>query len=149
MFSKEKLAQAMGILGALTEEQKALLLEAAEKEIAEKDLFEKLGVEEKKLAEFLRAVSEDQEEAILAQEVSEEELKNVAGGGKCPTQAKTDVFGANDCRSEGTTRWIYRRRFPNCASSVEDGSWCGSNDACYSYSSVHYTGMDDCSRAWK
>ena len=148
MFDKEKLAQAMGILGALTEEQKALLLDATEKQIPEKELFEKLGVDEKKFAEFLIAASPDREEEILAQEISKEELDNVAGGGNCPNQAQKDIFGANDCSSD-TTRWIYRRSFPNCAQSVEDGSWCGSNDACFTYSSVHYTGMDDCTKAWK
>lgn len=148
MINKEKLTQAMGILGALTEEKKALLLEAAEKEIPEKDLFDQLGVDEEQFVEFLRAVSPIQEEEILAQELSKEELDSVAGGGNCPTQAWKDDFGANDCHTCGTTRWIYRHRFPNCASTVEDGSWCGSNDACFTYSSVYYTGMDKCTKAW-
>ena len=149
MFNKEKLAQAMEILGELSEEKKALLTEAAGKETAEKELLEKLGVDEEKFAAFLRALTADPEEAILAQQVSEEELNGVTGGGKCPSQAQKDTFGANDCQTGGTTRWIYRRKFPNCAQSVESGSWCNSNDACYSYSSVHYTGMNDCSRSWK
>ena len=147
MFNKEKLEQAMGILGALTEEQKALLLDAAEKEIPEKELFEKLGVDEKKYAEFLTAVSAGQEEEILAQDLSKEELDSVAGGGNCPSLAWK--YGPNECRIGGTTRWIYRNRFPNCAKSVEDGSWCWSNDACFTYQSIYYTGMDECSKAWR
>ena len=43
MLNKESLEQAMGILGELTQEQKALIMEAAEKDMPDKELFEKLG----------------------------------------------------------------------------------------------------------
>lgn len=36
-----------------------------------------------------------------------------------------------------------------CAATVEDGSWCSSNDACHTSNAIRYTGMNDCSKAWK
>lgn len=38
--------------------------------------------------------------------------------------------------------------FPNCAATVDDGSHCSSNDACYS-KAVDYQMMHDCSKAWR
>ena len=39
MLNKEKLEQLMAILGDLTEEQKAIVIEALQKQIPDKDLF--------------------------------------------------------------------------------------------------------------
>ncbi|MBR5110683.1 MAG: hypothetical protein IK099_10845 [Clostridia bacterium] len=36
----------------------------------------------------------------------------------------------------------------NCAVTVEDGSHCGTNDACYNREVVYF-GMMDCEMAWK
>ena len=48
MLNKDKLEQLMSILGELTDEQKAILTEALEKRIPEKEIFEKLSVDESK-----------------------------------------------------------------------------------------------------
>jgi len=62
---------------------------------------------------------------------------------------ETDI---NDC-VKSLYRDIYKGGFPNCVATVEDGSWCGSNDAC-TLNAIRYTGMEDCafadcSKAWK
>lgn len=44
-------------------------------------------------------------------------------------------------------RNIYEGEFPNCAATVEGGSWCWNNDACEKFA-VIYT-MHSCGRAWK
>ncbi len=38
--------------------------------------------------------------------------------------------------------------FPNCAATVEDGSWCKSSDACVNFA-VDYKGMTNCKKAWR
>ena len=148
MVSKEKLEQLLAILGEVTGEQKAIVTEALNGTFNEKELFEKLGVDEEKFTEFLTALAAEQEDAVLGQELSADEMDEAAGGGACPHQQHNDPFAQNQCTS-AITRWIYRRKFPHCAATVEEGSWCGSNDACYSSNAVRYTGMDKCSRAWK
>ena len=45
-------------------------------------------------------------------------------------------------------RNIYLGGFPNCAATVEDGSWCDSNDACY-HSMVGYYILTECNKAWR
>ena len=149
MPNTEKLTKAMELLGPLTDEQKALVQAAIGNEISEKELFEKLDVDEETFSAFLNAVSEAEEDAILAQELSESEMENSVGGvTNCPKQYEKDRFLQNECKISATERWIYRKKFPNCAATVGDGSWCGSNDACYT-SSIRYTGMKSCSKAWK
>ena len=140
MVSKKKLEQLMAILGELTEEQKAVLTEALEKPIGDRELFEKLGdVDEGRLAQYLKAVAAEKENEVLVQELSLEELASVAGGGDpSDVNCTTHVYGRN----------IYYGGFPNCAATVEDGSWCGQNDACYNIS-VIYKFMADCGKAWK
>ena len=148
MLNKEKLEKLMAILGELTDEQKALLTEALNGPINEKELFGKLGVDEGRFTEFMQALAAQTEDAVLGQELSVDEMDEAAGGGACPHQQHKDIYNANQCTS-AIKRWIYKRKFPNCAATVEEGSWCGSNDACYSSNAVSYTGMDKCNRAWK
>ena len=131
-------------MGDLTQEQKALIAEAAEKTIPEKELYEKLGVDDKKFAEFLKAASDD---AVFDQEVSPDELESVAGG--------ITKDGCNsmqyDCSNTHARPIKYLpsgNGFPNCASTVEDGSWCDTNDACWA-ASVIYSNMEECSKAWR
>ena len=140
MLNKEKLEQLMAILGELTDEQKATLTEALEKPISDKELFEKLGgVEERKFAEFLKAVAAETEDEVLGQALSPEELASVAGGGDpSDTNCTIHVYGRN----------IYYGAFPNCAATVEDGSFCAQNDACYN-AQIIYKFMNDCSKAWQ
>ncbi len=145
MLNKEKLEQLMAILGKLTEEQKAFLTEALNGPINEKELFEKLGVDEDKFAEFMKAVAAQAEDAVLGQELSTDEMEEAAGGGYCRG-------GANEASTwncvQIVRRYIYAHKFPNCAATVEDGSLCSSNDACYQ-AAVDYIDLKDCSKAWK
>ena len=52
----------------------------------------------------------------------------------CVKDHKRNIYGGNG--------------FPNCAATVEDGSWCERNDACYN-EAVIYDGRTDCAKAWK
>ena len=80
-----------------------------------------------------------------------DELEAVAGGGKGGSQANDGIScsktqQANCSREE--KRSIYLGAFPNCAATVEDGSWCSTNDACVKVA-VNYQGMTDCGKAWR
>ena len=154
MLNKEKLEQLMGILGDLTDGQKAYLAEALEEQISEKELFEKLGVDEGRFTEFMQALAAEQEDAVMGQELSADEMESAAGG-YCNQPSESGYCrGAASEKNiwncvKGVMRYIYRGKgFPNCAATVEDGSWCNSNDACYQ-SSVDYIDMKDCSKAWR
>ena len=95
------------------------------------------------------------EEQVFKQEVSDDELEAVAGGnyGSCGgASSSSQKPWSWDTDSENCVkdhyREIYKGGFPNCAASVEDGSWCGTNDACH-HDAVNYQGMNDCSKAWE
>ena len=139
---------------ALTKEQQAFLEENYRK-LKEKELFLKLSehgpeADEKAFAEYVSFLASKAETAVFGQNVSEEELAGTSGG----------ICGLNgtDCGAPSAeqihhciTDWsrsIYDGGFPNCAKSVEDGSWCGSNDACYIYD-VQYYDMQGCKKAWR
>ena len=138
MLNKEKLEQLLAMLGDLTEEQKTIATEALNGPINEKALFEKLGVDEGKFAEFMNAVTASQEETVLGQELSPDEMEAASGGGKdgCKDMMST-------CES-----YHFRSRSAGCAATVEDGSWCDSNDACVAFA-VRYKNMDNCKMANK
>ena len=76
------------------------------------------------------------EKDVFIQNVSEEELEAVAGG-----------EDQRNCYTHWT-RDIYDPSFPNCAATVEDGSYCSTNDACFA-EAVVYFGMHECVNAWK
>ena len=136
MLNKEKLEKRMEILGDLTQEQKAIVTEAIRTRMPDKDLFGKLdGVDEGKFTEFMRAVAAQQEDTVLAQELSPDEMAAAAGG------------ITTNC-SQAYERDIYEGGFPNCAHTVEEGSWCDLTDACYAFSVAYYN-RNDCSKAWK
>ena len=156
MLGIEKLDQAIEkYLGEITEEQEAVLRTALDHPVTEKELFERLGVEEDAFGKFMQsfhyALSEEgkaEEKAVFAQEVSQEELENVSGG------AGTGCWsnGRRSCLAQ-----LYRNMyddfytgagFPNCANTVNDGSWCGENDACFSMAII-YEDMTDCHKAWR
>lgn len=140
MLNEEKLEHLMGILGNLTDEQKAALTEALEKPISDRELFEKLGgVEEDRFAQYLKAVAAEKEDNVLSQELSPDELEAVSGGDQ-------DDDLKNCVRY--SERNIYLGGFPNCAATVEDGSFCSSNDACY-HSMVGYYILVECNKAWR
>ena len=80
----------------------------------------------------------EMEQEIFNQEISEEELNAVSG---------VDYMLVKRC-VQSWDRPIYEGGFPNCAATVEDGSHCGKNDACYR-DAVVYKGLKDCYKAWK
>ena len=148
MLDKKRFIEHMTILGDLTEEQKAVLTEALEKPIADKELIKKLDVDEARFAEFMRVVAADQEEAVLQQELSPDEMAAIAGGmAGAKDGADCDYPQSISCYS-WEQRYIYTGSFPNCAATVEDGSFCDTNDACYT-AAVWYLGKKDCAKAWK
>ena len=125
MFEKERLDDALKQLGEIAEEKKTMIIEAFNKRLLEKELFEKLGVDEIKFFTFIKALR--REEEVFDQDVSEEELLAVAGGRKdenCTDSRTCDCVQVH-------FRKIYENGFPNCLSSVEDGSWCSEADACF------------------
>ncbi len=139
MLNEKKLEHLMSILGNLTDEQKATLTEALKKPISDRELFEKLGgVDESKFAQYLKAVAAEKEDEVLAQPLSPDELAAVSGGDQ-------DDDRINCVRY--SERNIYLGGFPNCAATVEDGSFCDSNDACY-HSMVKYYILVECNKAW-
>ena len=77
------------------------------------------------------------EEQVFKQEISDDELASVTGGDE-DSDENCYIFLWRD---------IYRNGFPNCAATVEENSWCRSNDACYSQS-VDYENLHDCQKAW-
>ena len=86
------------------------------------------------------------ENEVFDQELSLDDLDAAAGGDwlnggpkdyetwDCINHVRRDMYGAGG--------------FPNCAATVEDGSHCASNDACYS-KAVDYQGLTDCAKAWR
>ena len=143
MFSRE---EAEKHFGKLTPEQEACLEEAAGGRIGEKELFEKLGVEEERFAAYLKSQAKKKESAGFAQKVDENELRETAGG----QENVLCGMGVMDVCMDNLYRPIHEDPpgFPNCAATVENGSWCSSNDACYS-DAVRYYPLWECSKAWK
>ena len=92
------------------------------------------------------------EDEVFNQELSADDLDAAAGGG-IPGLRELLGGGVRDRDTNNCT--IYHKRplyggngFPNCAATVEDGSWCKSNDACYNQA-VEYQGRTDCKKAWR
>ena len=128
MLNKEKLEQLMAILGDLTEEQKTIVTEALNGPIDEKELFEKLGVDEGRFTAFMQALAAQTEDAVLGQELSADEMEAASGGAR---------EGCDSTQYECTQN--YRRpRFMGCAATVESGSRCDTNDACTLFAVVYY-----------
>ncbi|MBR3016538.1 MAG: hypothetical protein IKH57_05590 [Clostridia bacterium] len=102
---------------------------------------------------------EKREQEIMNQEMSQDEMETVAGGlgddyldddglpsYSCLCQHHETVCNSKNSIKHG--RLINRPDgSTNCAATVEDGSWCGSNDACYE-DEVNYMGLNDCAKAW-
>ena len=108
-----------------------------------------------------------QENEVFEQELSLDDLDAVAGGYEatsgCDAAAMAKGYGAAiadaiypDKKDANTsncdnyhTRQIYGGGgFPNCAATVEDGSWCKSSDACYN-EAIDYKDTSSCSKAWR
>ena len=93
---------------------------------------------------------EKKEQEIMNQEMSSEEMETVAGGGKC--DFSMSIAREGRCWSIPAQQYGRPARRPdgsmNCAATVEDGSHCGSDDACYE-DEVVYLGIVDCEKAWQ
>ena len=88
------------------------------------------------------------EEEVFAQSLSDEELESVNGGWRyCGSSGEREPDEHNCVRNH--SKDIYGGAgFANCAATVEDGSWCLTNDACL-HSAIIYMNMKDCSKAWR
>ena len=73
---------------------------------------------------------------VFDQELSTDDLSAVSGGENGPEDSHCVKQHYRNIHKDG------------CAATVGDGSWCGTNDACY-HDAVVYTGMKDCNKAWK
>ena len=93
------------------------------------------------------------EKDVFAQYLSDDELEEISGG-LCGLNGS----GGDDCSwtqyENKNMCTSYERRdirlygFPNCAATVESGSWCWSNDACLGSQVVYYD-MHSCTKAWE
>ena len=137
-FTEEQMEKASAHLGELTSEQKDALKDAVGSQINERNLFEKLGIEESRFAAFMNALREEQ---VFSSELSENELEAASGGAR-----KDEMW--NDTCSKAVKWYIYDTKFPDCNSTVDDGSWCSDSDACYS-SAIVYSDMKTCGRSWE
>ena len=82
--------------------------------------------------------------SIFIQPVSGDELAAIIGGnGHNVCDQNMDI----SCEESHNNR-IYDNRFPNCNATVEENSWCESNDACYA-DAIVYIDMKVCDKSWK
>ena len=97
-------------------------------------------------------MSEEQkakEDEVFDQELSLDDLDAAAGGsGDCNEPSVCGQPSYDSC-TRNHNRQIYGGGgFPNCAATVEDGSWCKSSDACYN-EAIDYKDTSSCSKAWR
>ena len=92
------------------------------------------------------------EEEVFLQSADDDELSGVAGGsrGVQPTDGPLPWWDDDykNCTKYHSRNIYGGNGFPNCAASVEDGSWCGTNDAC-ALMAIVYDHKEDCQKAWK
>ena len=143
MFDTAKFDDAAKHLGALSEGQKAILADAKTNKIPEKELFEKLGVSHESFRQFIQEASV--RETIFSQNLSEDELRAIAGGKRSVSVCES-VVNINCARVHYYR--IYDNQFPHCCATVEDGSWCSEADACYG-DAIEYVDMKDCRLSWR
>ena len=97
---------------------------------------------------------EKKEQEIMNQEMSTDEMETVAEGQLCTSFFVTCLFGHADkeCDDPNMTKYGRQIHKPdgtvNCANTVEDGSHCDVNDACYD-NYVRYMSLVNCSKAWQ
>ena len=84
------------------------------------------------------------EAEVFGQEVSVGDLDAISGG---TPDADYDYGGKDEPESDMSNCVQKHKRpiyggggFPNCAATVEDGSFCNRNDACYD-DAIHYIGI--------
>ena len=99
----------------------------------------------------------DNEKKVFSQEVNKDDLNAVAGAEHVESEYYDRyVCGAtqrNNCVTADDRNIYGGKGFPNCAATVEDGSHCVTNDACF-WNSVVYKGTEkcaviDCKKAWR
>ena len=118
--------------------------------VIERDLLQKLsetdpGAEKNSFEEYFSVIASKIEAGVFQQDVSEEELPGISRGrSETYSLAEPEYEHCDD----NYYRYIYRGGFPNCAATVEDGSWCWNSDACYG-DGVVYKDMTECKKAWK
>ena len=89
------------------------------------------------------------EEEVFLQSTDDDELSGVSGG--TDDDSYKDLPALKDPCTESHFRDIYGGSgFPNCAATVEDGSFCDTNDACYRLA-IEYLGRKStwCPKAWR
>ena len=86
------------------------------------------------------------EDEVFLEEVDDNEVEAAAGGNLF---SYPDEENDHNCVNDHF-REIYFAdgSFPNCAASVEDGSWCSDNDACVGWAVVYYR-MKECSNCYR
>jgi len=94
-----------------------------------------------------------QEAEVFDQKLSMDELDAAAGGkysyvGQVLWGNGEPDADPNNCTEDHKRPMYGGGGFPNCAATVEDGSHCATNDACYS-GAVSYQGLNDCAKAWR
>ena len=99
---------------------------------------------------YVRDLGSETEDSVFLQKVSEDELNSISAGFCGDTSGGCDWWAQDQHAHciESFKRNIYEGGFPNCAATVEDGSWCGDNDACYT-DAVIYQDMKHCGKAWE
>lgn len=141
------------ILQVLNEKQRIFLEENIGK-LKELELYTKLrelgsDLKEEDFFKCLKEIAMEKETRVFSQIASEEELASI-NGGLCGFNGKACDNLADERCTGLYNRNIYEGGFPNCAATVEDGSWCDSSDACY-LDQVVYKGMKSwtCLKAWE
>ncbi len=89
------------------------------------------------------------EDEVFDQELSADDLDAAAGGNWVDGGPKDDDW--QNCVNHDYRQIYGGKGFPNCAATVEDGSHCESNDACF-IQAVQYRGIKstvDCNKAWE
>ena len=157
MFTEEAIHNAMADLGELTQEQIDLLKEAlSKKPLNTEELRRQLDIDREAFDNFLITLEQNKKKNVFESEVSSEELEAVSGGKvwcnktvhlTC-TWAHVDLAYPDNCKVSDRRNIYGGNGFPNCAATVNDGSHCDENDACYSYA-IDYQNMRECHKAWK
>ena len=88
------------------------------------------------------------EEEVFLQSADYSELSGVAGGNSDDDPPSWWDKDTDNCVMNNARDIYGGKGFPNCAASVEDGSWCGTNDACI-VQAISYYNRKECPKAWK
>ena len=76
-------------------------------------------------------MSEENKNEILKEKVDKEEMDAINGGNRPPVTDERYSERHRALKEGGCSRNYYRQ---NCTATVEDGSWCWTNDRCHHFS---------------